>query len=835
MNKIKRGLSLVLVFVMLITLMPMNAKAATEIKFKKERANVYDNGKDKGEYVYTLNNVSKGQTVKWSVSGKGKKFVTLKYTNKKVTGKTSSNRIFVKTNEELESKNAKFTLKAKIYSKKNVLVQTVSTTATIKSVTNTLKVVGEALSQEILPTGTACMFGTEITPANCTDNVVWTVADQTGEDVSEYITEDGEFTPETPGTYTVKATTYNGTSKRKEASQTIVVEDALIKVEQTATDGLKVQFSSDVEDRFDVTKLSIKGSDTSTVNVKEVKVNSDGKVELATQTNLADGVNYTVTYGSFSVSFKASVGAPATLLILTQTVTVDKWTTIQYSLLDKNGIDVTKIYNGKIEYVPSLTNGIIDGDKILMKTVGASGTIRAIFTPSDANLVAVAGQTTVACTALASSDKSNFTITDTAAAPNYTAADYEDKRTIYLDTTGYVHFRALDTDGDEIKFDSVTYSSSDTDALIVNSSGKVTPIKAKKVTIYVTAKLKDAEYPYKYEVSIEQAPMLSTIQLEKNSIDVSNLSNVDNKAYIKISAWDQFGAKYSMTNESATFVKPSSGSAPAVEYEADQDRILVRPSASTAGIYPYTIKITSGGKSVEANFIVNVSNVPTTGTITYQIQLDEEVVDLAINKETTTDDQCTYLKVAKYVNNIFAGYQTFSVTGITKNGKYYGTSLTAGGGSSIQTYNYQTKLGLVTRKMTDVNAVTCNCVKAETGTYVIGVNYYRSDINKYTTEQVSFAVKDTTGAVQATVNRTTSSETCATALDLVKNCISVKDGQITECSVTGETNPGSKVALVSKDSYHIKNITVATATEIAGGIKVNEVYTVTIDKTLTNK
>ena len=162
MNKIRKSLAFVLALILLVGMVPVDTPAAAKVAFSKTRTNVYDNGVDKGEYVYTIKNVSKGQTVKWSVSGAGKKFVKLKYTKRNITGKTSSNRIYVKTNEDVASKNAKFKLTAKVYSKKGALVQTVSTTSKIKSVSKTLMIVSEALGEEVLPTGVECMFGTEI-------------------------------------------------------------------------------------------------------------------------------------------------------------------------------------------------------------------------------------------------------------------------------------------------------------------------------------------------------------------------------------------------------------------------------------------------------------------------------------------------------------------------------------------------------------------------------------------------------------------------------------------------------------------------------------------------
>ena len=275
MNKVRKSLAFVLVLILLVGMIPVRTPAAKKIVFSKTRTSVYDNGADKGEYVYTIKNVSKGQTVKWSVSGTGKKFVKLKYTKRNITGKTSSNRIYVKTNEDVASKNAKFKLTAKVYSKKGALVQTVSTTAKIKSVSKTVKIISEDLGEEVLPTGEACRFKTEISPVNHTDIVKWTVQNSDGVDVSSYISQDGEFQADVPGTYTITATTYSGNTKRKTASQTIEVADIITEVEQEEIDSFGIKFSTNIGSRFDLSKVHITGRDNSNVKAKESKINSD--------------------------------------------------------------------------------------------------------------------------------------------------------------------------------------------------------------------------------------------------------------------------------------------------------------------------------------------------------------------------------------------------------------------------------------------------------------------------------------------------------------------------------------------------------------------------------
>ena len=72
-------------------------------------------------------------------------------------------------------------------------------------------------------------------------------------------------------------------------------------------------------------------------------------------------------------------------------------------------------------------------------------------------------------------------------------------------------------------------------------------------------------------------------------------------------------------------------------------------------------------------------------------------------------------------------------------------------------------------------------------------------------------------------------------MELAKNCISVKNGEITDCTVVGEDKTGDQIAVTSKDSYHIKDITVITEIEIANGMKAKEIHKVAVGRTFTNR
>ena len=53
--------------------------------------------------------------------------------------------------------------------------------------------------------------------------------------------------------------------------------------------------------------------------------------------------------------------------------------------------------------------------------------------------------------------------------------------------------------------------------------------------------------------------------------------------------------------------------------------------------------------------------------------------------------------------------------------------------------------------------------------------------------------------------------------------------------MVGENKPGAQVVITSKDSYHIKDITVITEIEIANGMKAKEIHKVAVGRTFTNR
>ncbi|MDD6038728.1 MAG: hypothetical protein PUD20_08055, partial [bacterium] len=246
----KKLLAVLCLFALVVTALPISAKAAAKPKFTKTYASLYENGTGKGKYTFKLQNLTKGQRVEWSVSGAGKSYVSLKKTKTTVTGTTVSNVVTVKTNGKTAAKNKKIALTAKVYSKAGKLQYTVTTKSTIKIKTTKIAIKAPAAAKDNLEVGKSYRFGYTVTPANSTAKNVWTVTDSNGLDCSSYMSSTGIFKPALPGVYTIKIQSMIDSKVIKSASVKVEVVDYLISVKQPAANQLLLTYSGNVSEVF---------------------------------------------------------------------------------------------------------------------------------------------------------------------------------------------------------------------------------------------------------------------------------------------------------------------------------------------------------------------------------------------------------------------------------------------------------------------------------------------------------------------------------------------------------------------------------------------------------
>ena len=832
-QKAKKLLAALCVVALMVTALPaIPAKAATAApKFKKTYATLYENTALKGKYTYTLTNLKKGQTVKWGVIGAGKAYVKVGKTSIKATKSTMSNTVTVKTDGKTAAKFKKVVVYAKVYSSAGKLQYTVKTGSKIMIRPTAVTIDTTAPLTDNLNVGKSYDFSYTITPANATSSNVWTVTDEKGADYSSYISSSGVFKPMKAGTYTIKLSAKIGSKVIKSASKTVKVADYLMMAKQSTASKIELTYSGDMREQLKLEDFSVKNTNGASAALKSIAFSEDGKkVTLTALATFNDGVSYTVSDKTTSIPFQASVGVPVELKILTEKVTVGKETALQHALYDQKGVDVTEIYKEALEYKPEVTNGILTDDKKLyMNRVGATATITATYVNKENSNIRLTDTAVIICVAAEISDETNFTLTNATTEPDYSSAKYKDNRKVAIGSTYYAHFRALDGEKSVITYSDVKYESSDPDTMIITADGKVTPIKNGTVKVIVTATYLGEKYIYTYDVTIAEAPYLKEIKLSTSSVSMSNVYATDYREYIDVMAYDQYNESFQLENEAYNFTQLNNTNKPnqvVCNYDAASNRISISATNADPGTYSFALGVTSGAQKTYATFSVVVSAVPLTGAESYEIQIDKTTADMSLTKDVSSS-QYVNVRLAKYRGGVFLSYNTFVSATVMKDGYYYGDDLTLGGSTAKQTIGGSDRLSL---KTLDINTGVCR--KAETGTYTITLQYYVS--GSTLTRTTTLTLTDTQDQPEVRIDRVKATKSCSTALELAQNCLTPVNGTITECVVTGESQPGSKVAVKAGDQINIRSVTVEGKYKIAGAQEVTVTYTIDIQKTLTN-
>ena len=155
----KRLLAFVCALAMMISLLPGQAVAAAKPKLVKSYTSLYENDTNKGVYTYTVKNLSKGQKVKWSVSGTGKSYAKFKKTTTTVSKTTSANKLVIKTKGKNAAKNKTVLVTAKVYTKSGKLQCTLKAkTAKIKVRPTDITIVDNGFSAEKFFVGKSYQF-----------------------------------------------------------------------------------------------------------------------------------------------------------------------------------------------------------------------------------------------------------------------------------------------------------------------------------------------------------------------------------------------------------------------------------------------------------------------------------------------------------------------------------------------------------------------------------------------------------------------------------------------------------------------------------------------------
>ncbi len=843
--KLKKGLALFLAVMLMLAGIPVTAKAAAAPAFQETFSTFYENRANQGIYDIQVNNVQKGYILKWHITGKGKKYASFDTQKTIASGTTVKNKLTIDSNGEMAfAAGERIRITVNVYTAKWKLVNKITFAGKLQCKAKGINIDTTAAGDlKQLKAGQAYTFRAVMTPANATSKVYWQVKDAKGTDCSSQITEEGVWTPQQSGEYTITATARNSAKGAALCTKQIqaTVGTFIEKIEQTASNAFRLTFGQVPAVQFKEADFSIKSGET-TIVVKKLKYAEDKKtVDVTTATGFLDAKTYTVTCAGYTKDFTASVGKPARLQITTASAQAGKYTKIEYAFFDAKGIDVTEtIKNGTFRYSGNVTNGLIDQqtNQLFMTTVGSIANVTLEYTGLDGTRLE--DTKTIVCVEQRAEEaaETKFTLTNSMSIPTFKDADV---REIAIGDTMYAHFAAFNENGNAITYDSISYSSSDPDSLIVNPDGKLTPIKAGKVTVVVLAMQGNVPVNYTYEVTIKAGRYLASIQMKETAIAMSNVNEAGYQKEIPITAMDQYGEPLALTNASGVITEAYGRSV--ATYIPENNSVLIRTQGLSANIYNCVLALTVNGITLNQNFTVIVSAPPTSGAYTYQIETSASSMDLAVDENTDKSKvKSIKVRLAEYRGGVFTGYVNFISAQIRKGNITYTQDMIPSSGSAI-TGSSMSQLEIRPLEIADNtdNNGAAMCRKAEPGIYTITLEYnqpywYGTTGSSKKSVTANIEITDSQKAPEYNIKSLTTNATMQTALQMAMDCIQMTNNDaITACTVTGTTQQGASVLVKSGEQVHISTITVRSIVTIRNGLKVYVEHVVPIGRTFTNR
>ncbi len=504
----------------------------------------------------------------------------------------------------------------------------------------------------------------------------------------------GEVTGVKAGEAVITATMKCGTVK-KTAKTTVTVKAVVAElsaVKQTASNAFTATFTADASKTFTKEDIKVSSVDgAAEFAVKTVEYSADGLTAKVTLfNNFTNATAYKVTCGEKNFEFTAQVGEVSRVVINTASAEKNVETSIDFTLFDAAGIDVTpSVALDTTCYVTingSYSAASIDKPSkatITMDTVGDKADVTVTYNSNVAGAQDISATQTITCTdPKAVQGTKLFYQTDSENAKSQCAKFYlglsSDTVTVTEGNNGTVYFCARDAKDGVISYDEYNVESSNdaiASASMTENSGKFAEISVSgntigNATLNVRATKNGKDTFYTIPVTVIKEAELASMTVTADKTTMSNVKDSEYAGTLTINLLDQKGQKMSSCNVECELVETSL----APKLDVDSFAVNVAPGvykatyrAVDAAEGRFTIKVTAAdnrtGKTIERRVGINVKDINTIAQnaaakreglkLTYQIELDNKTVDL--NPSDTWDDSVTAKLYATY-NGMFAGY-----------------------------------------------------------------------------------------------------------------------------------------------------------------------------------
>ena len=653
MKTFKKVLASTLAAAMVVTALPVTpANAAAAPKLSTKKATVYV-GQSKTIKVTTP---KAWKSVKVKATTSKKSVATVKASKKKVTVKAvkaGTAKVTVKVTGKKSGKAVKKTLKATITVKNPSL--------TLKAASAVAVGAKETVKATVKPASTKVTFSSS-------DDAIATVDATTG-----------EVTGVKAGEVTITAKAGKTTKTVKMAVKNFILQS----VKQTKANTLETSILGTTKD---IKTTDVKITNTANQNAIAVKsVTPDKadatKVTLETFADMKDGAKYTVELDGVAKEFTATDGVVADVNVTPVTIPANtKGTEIKGQTIDKNGIvlDEFKVSNAgtkSAELTLSTTQGYVDGDKLVLPTVGNKGTAEVKYHTYkfDANGNEIGAYTKkVDITAVAEDviTTNGFNMTFADKAPNWD----KDKTTnqLAIGSNKSAYFKFVGSDNKEITTyaDYSVVSSDDSILLLPKTplSGSSTPVSAtgiKEGNVFVNVLDKDGKVIKSLPVVVTAAGKLTNVTLGNTSLTIAkSATGVTNSVSVK--AVDQYNNDITdSTSIAASGVNADADKAINAEYVQATKTVKVSAKTAAEDGKTYTIKVEVKKDNVTVNRYFTVKTVVTDKTVATATDLRVEVsgltdgkVDMAVadDADATKAAKTVEVKVAAYDKGAKIGY-----------------------------------------------------------------------------------------------------------------------------------------------------------------------------------
>ena len=616
--------------------------------------------------------------------------------------------------------------------------------------------------------GTPVQFTAKTAPAKAT--VTYTSSDSAIATVDTT----GKVTPVKTGKVTITAATDKATTTAEVEVKNYVLKS----VAQTKANTLETVVLGKTSD---IKPADIKITNTANNNaiaVKSVSVDKADatKVTVETFADMKDAAKYNVELDGTVQTFTATDGVVSDVNVTPVTIAANtKGTEIKGQTVDKNNIIIDEFKaseaSGKnAELNLSTTQGYVDGDKLVLPTVGNKGTAEVKYHTYkfDTNGNEVGAYTKkVDITAVAENaiTTTGFNMTFADKAPNWD----KDKTTnqLAIGSSKNAYFKFVGSDGKEISnYSDYSVVSSDDSILLlpkttlINSTTPVSVKGIKEGAAYINVLDKDGKVVKSLAVSVTASSKLTNVTLGNTAITISKTASVDNKVSVK--AVDQYNND--ITTASKIILSGATSDADkAISATRDGNDVKVVATAAAEAGKTYTVKVEVKNGDVTINRYFTVKVVKTNDDVTKASDLRLEVSGVKDGKvDMAVADDADAEKAAKNVTVRVAAYDAGAKIGYVDNATYEINN---------------DKQSVVTTSTTGASISVVSCGAATVSKNLdAGKTYTVTVKTAKKTFTTTFSVVDTQASASVNITKKTTTKTNAADI-LAETCEVTYDGK----------------------------------------------------------